>query len=454
VTQGTHFPVDVGEGRSLPNVLKRISNLLALKSTGLQAYKDTDFKQYWMPDSVSKECYDCGEKFTTFRRRHHCRVCGQIFCSRCCNQEIPGKIMGCTGDLRVCTYCCKVVLSYLQSSDMGADLSSDLRALQEDLQIKFGNMTTSIISVTQNNASNSVGNVVEGQESTSASGRRKLSLGFQEDKFALGRAQGNNYMSMEEKCRVLQKSASLRAVYDDLCRPNVGPPLQTHRHRLRNYHNCFLGSELVDWLLLHNQAVTTRIQATSIGQALLEAGYLESIGEQTFLDGYALYRPRQTLSPQQYSSPSSPSDENGRISQEAQEPLWVKQIPQQDSTTTDSESDCQVSEPDDTLSLPSSSSMFYLDLNIAESTVHLSKPSNPKQEHHHSDNGTTSDVKSPSGKAKHQESVQIYGISSEFLSGTLLLQNAQSREPVPALGWHNVTQLRTDNGEQQAFTQL
>jgi hypothetical protein len=29
----THFPVDVSEGRSLPNVLKRISNLLALKST-------------------------------------------------------------------------------------------------------------------------------------------------------------------------------------------------------------------------------------------------------------------------------------------------------------------------------------------------------------------------------------------------------------------------------------
>jgi len=29
----TQFPVDVGEGRSLPNVLKRISNLLALKST-------------------------------------------------------------------------------------------------------------------------------------------------------------------------------------------------------------------------------------------------------------------------------------------------------------------------------------------------------------------------------------------------------------------------------------
>lgn len=50
-----------------------------------------------MPDSQCKECYDCSEKFTTFRRRHHCRLCGQIFCSRCCNQEIPGKFMGYTG---------------------------------------------------------------------------------------------------------------------------------------------------------------------------------------------------------------------------------------------------------------------------------------------------------------------------------------------------------------------
>lgn len=60
-------------------------------------FQDSDLKQYWMPDSQCKECYDCNEKFTTFRRRHHCRLCGQIFCSRCCNQEIPGKFMGYTG---------------------------------------------------------------------------------------------------------------------------------------------------------------------------------------------------------------------------------------------------------------------------------------------------------------------------------------------------------------------
>ena len=50
-----------------------------------------------MPDEHCKECYECNDKFNTFRRRHHCRVCGQIFCSRCCNQEVPGKVMGFTG---------------------------------------------------------------------------------------------------------------------------------------------------------------------------------------------------------------------------------------------------------------------------------------------------------------------------------------------------------------------
>ena len=58
------------------------------------------------------------------------------------------------------------------------------------------------------------------------------------------------------------------------------------------------------------------------------------------------------------------------------------------------------------------------------------------------------------GKGKLEESSQVHGISSEFLSGTLLLQNAQSRELVPASGWHKVPQLRTDNGELQAFTLL
>ena len=40
-------------------------------------------RQHWMPDKLCKQCYACDLPFTVFRRRHHCRLCGQVFCSNC-----------------------------------------------------------------------------------------------------------------------------------------------------------------------------------------------------------------------------------------------------------------------------------------------------------------------------------------------------------------------------------
>ena len=94
------------------------------------------------------------------------------------------------GDLRVCTYCGKVVLSYLQSADMGADLSADLRALQEDLQTKFGNTTNASPAI---NYSSNLGPVQSTTSLTPSSGerddiiKRKPSVGYQEEKFVQAR---------------------------------------------------------------------------------------------------------------------------------------------------------------------------------------------------------------------------------------------------------------------------
>ena len=41
----------------------------------------------WLPDEASSNCMRCGEEFTAFTRRHHCRQCGQLFCHRCCNSK-------------------------------------------------------------------------------------------------------------------------------------------------------------------------------------------------------------------------------------------------------------------------------------------------------------------------------------------------------------------------------
>jgi len=77
-----------------------------------------------MDDENCKECYDCKSVFTTWRRKHHCRICGkrsyslklnmtypfkpyqgQIFCSRCASNIIKGSRFGHDGMIRVCNLC-------------------------------------------------------------------------------------------------------------------------------------------------------------------------------------------------------------------------------------------------------------------------------------------------------------------------------------------------------------
>ncbi|KAJ6623112.1 hypothetical protein B0H10DRAFT_1873551 [Mycena sp. CBHHK59/15] len=62
-------------------------------------------RDYWMDDENCKECYDCASIFTTWRRKHHCRICGQIFCSRCASNIIKGYRFGHDGMIRVCNLC-------------------------------------------------------------------------------------------------------------------------------------------------------------------------------------------------------------------------------------------------------------------------------------------------------------------------------------------------------------
>ncbi|KAL2917301.1 Mitochondrial distribution and morphology protein 12 [Polyrhizophydium stewartii] len=69
-------------------------------------------KEYWMRDEKVKECYDCKQPFTTFRRKHHCRVCGQIFCRKCAASIVPGARFGQKGEIRVCNFCLKIIDDY------------------------------------------------------------------------------------------------------------------------------------------------------------------------------------------------------------------------------------------------------------------------------------------------------------------------------------------------------
>ncbi|KAG2732882.1 hypothetical protein G9P44_003872 [Scheffersomyces stipitis] len=96
-------------------------------------------KKYWMNDSFVSDCLNCFKPFTAFRRKHHCRFCGQIFCSDCTlfisynqhkeerqnrenKKDNKKKASGSYNDkLRVCKPCYSDVIVYLSDDSSSSD---------------------------------------------------------------------------------------------------------------------------------------------------------------------------------------------------------------------------------------------------------------------------------------------------------------------------------------------
>ncbi|XP_001655214.2 protein RUFY3, partial [Aedes aegypti] len=72
----------------------------------------------WTPDKGVSNCKSCSKEFSMTRRKHHCRSCGDIFCSSCSEHVsvIPGEANG--KPVRVCDSCWQKLAS---SSPPGAN---------------------------------------------------------------------------------------------------------------------------------------------------------------------------------------------------------------------------------------------------------------------------------------------------------------------------------------------
>ena len=78
-------------------------------------------REFWMRDENAKDCFNCGAAFTTFRRKHHCRTCGQIFDSKC-TSIVSGKMFGQLSSLKVCRPCESIIYHH---GDDSSDYSED-----------------------------------------------------------------------------------------------------------------------------------------------------------------------------------------------------------------------------------------------------------------------------------------------------------------------------------------
>ncbi|XP_054782980.1 1-phosphatidylinositol-3-phosphate 5-kinase FAB1B-like [Prosopis cineraria] len=72
---------------------------------------DNVSKVFWMPDQSCRVCYQCDSQFNLINRRHHCRLCGRIFCAKCTTNSVPAP-SSCQRNpweeqekVRACNYC-------------------------------------------------------------------------------------------------------------------------------------------------------------------------------------------------------------------------------------------------------------------------------------------------------------------------------------------------------------
>lgn len=67
-----------------------------------KAIFDTQTAPEWKD---AAECTKCRGTFSVTVRKHHCRNCGNVFCSSCSGKEIPIPSFGFNEPVRVCDYC-------------------------------------------------------------------------------------------------------------------------------------------------------------------------------------------------------------------------------------------------------------------------------------------------------------------------------------------------------------
>ena len=62
----------------------------------------------WVPDDMAPCCAACLRPFQWWRRRHHCRMCGHVFCSAHSNTRVSLPDIPSAGQVRACDDCAKV----------------------------------------------------------------------------------------------------------------------------------------------------------------------------------------------------------------------------------------------------------------------------------------------------------------------------------------------------------
>ena len=297
------------------DVLARLSRSKATEDDQGRKFSD-DMRQYWMADQTCRECYECGITFNTFRRRHHCRICGQIFCTKCCSEYAPGKFFGLNTNQRVCSYCFRVIRDYAQTTSGTADMNNFILETRNLSQQKPKFPSFSV------NDSNSTHEIPMNPNIGRSRTPVKISL-KSDSSMILPHVQAS--LDIDPSCMDILDEDELTIAKDTLLTVwikmqdiNSGLIPQTHRHRLKQYHNAITGVQVIDWLI-QNKIAESQHYGEIIGQALVDAKWLTPATNLTVPFKY-------DNRPYHLQHSTEANDSNFRLEKDMDDPLWLQAI--------------------------------------------------------------------------------------------------------------------------------
>ncbi len=99
-------------------------------------------KHTWDDDDSATNCYQCESTFTLFLRRHHCRLCGKIFCHSCSSRRmaIPPELLSDdsingTWNEYLSSYVTKIELEKFRVCDICADLITKINQVTKVINV-------------------------------------------------------------------------------------------------------------------------------------------------------------------------------------------------------------------------------------------------------------------------------------------------------------------------------
>ncbi|CAF2598817.1 unnamed protein product [Rotaria sp. Silwood2] len=294
------------------SMLRRITNF------GLE--RNSNQTKHWMPDSagkkkkkkipfspytlylnlsffLGKECYDCQEKFTPFRRRHHCRICGLLFCNRCCSYEPQAKLAGYSeSNIRLCSYCSSTLLKLQKPNAMSTTITTTTSSSSSSSTSSSNQQyLLSIAQIDQEqqqqqqqqlkpysqdlNTSDSAFNADHFSLSKSSSDPLLLHVDNEQTSNSTEQILTNSELSPNNSQQQSQQRTNsnfnLKSLFNEIFRTSQGLQMQKQRYRFRTIE-CVFGKDIVDWLI-KNQRASLLSEAKLLCQCFINETYLEPV---------------------------------------------------------------------------------------------------------------------------------------------------------------------------------